>query len=190
MITKKTRKHVLRVGTVLFIILIIFLVINIRELSSNNFDRETHTEEETGIEFTLGKDLEVRGNSHPNEKIKITEIYPATLTNRYMTEIIEIITYPVEKNKDIEDIANDFLQKENQETFSSIGRQDIDSLLYIQTSGTGEQSYYSFLKDNDKFAVAIMRLRHFDTTNPVIMIDNSKYFSEYINIINTINFLD
>lgn len=190
MVNNKTRKNTLRVAVVLFIIFIVFLAINIKELTSKDFEREVHIDESSGIEFTLGKGLEIKGNSHPNEKIKIIEIYPASLVNRYMADIIEIIAYPVDKTKDIEVIANDFLQKEGRETYSSFGRQDIDSLLYIQTSGIGEQSYYSFLKDNDKFAVAIMRLRHFDQANPVIMIDNSKYFSEYINIINTINFLE
>lgn len=138
----------------------------------------------SGISFNYTSDLGIQDISQTNEKIRIINVMPKTAKNKFDPQFIEIITYKMPEAT-LEKSVIDFLPNINPNNLVKINRNDLQSMEYSQIEGVGEESLYTFFSNGEKIAIVIFRIRRFDSTNPLILIDNSRYLSNYRQIVNS-----
>lgn len=139
------------------------------------------------ISFQYSDDLAIQDISQSNEKIRIINVMPKNAKNRFDPQFIEIITYDQTEDT-LKAAALDFLPNAHESDLIPIQRDDTDAYEYSQIVGVGEESLYTFFSNGEKMSVVIFRMRRFDKVNPLVLIDNSMYLSNYRQIASTFEF--
>jgi len=147
----------------------------------------SYTDQYDHFTFSYPDDLDIQDISQSNEKIRIINVMPKNAINRFDPQFIEIISYDMPKET-LSDAVVDFLPNATANDLYKIERDDLEAIEYFQVQGIGEESLYTFFRSSDKMSIVIFRMRRFDKTNPLVLIDNSRYLSSYKQIVSTFNF--
>lgn len=139
------------------------------------------------IRFQYSDDLAIQDISQSNEKIRIINVMPKNAKSKFDPQFIEIISYDQPEDT-LKASVKDFLPNAYDSDLIPVQRDDIESFEYSQTVGVGEESLYTFFSDGEKMSIVIFRMRRFDKVNPLVLIDNSMYLSNYKQIVSTFEF--
>ncbi len=142
----------------------------------------------SGIEFNYPNDFAVQDISQSNEKIRIINLMPKVLKNKFDPQFIEIISYEMPEET-LSQAAQDFLPDANKDDFIDLQREGFDAIEYSQIKGAGEESIYTFFAKDERLSIIIFRVRRFDKNNPLVLIDNSMYFESYREVVDSFNFI-
>lgn len=137
--------------------------------------------------FSYPDDLGIQEISQSNEKIRIINVMPKNAKNKFDPQFIEIISYDLPE-KTLKESVIDFLPDADEKDLAPIKRDDLEAIEYSQTVGVGEESLYTFFSNGEKMSIVIFRMRRFDKTNPLVLINNSMYLSSYKRIVSTFEF--
>jgi len=139
------------------------------------------------IGFKYSEDLAIQEISQSNEKIRIINIMPKNSKNKFDPQFIEIINYD-QPEETLKASVMDFLPNAYEKDLIPVQREDLESIEYSQIVGVGEESLYTFFSNGEKMSIVIFRMRRFDKVNPLVLIDNSMYLSNYKQIVSTFEF--
>jgi len=137
--------------------------------------------------FSYSEDLAIQEISQTNEKIRIVNVMPQNAKNKFDPQFIEIISYDLPKET-LKESALDFLSDADEKHLIPIQRDDLEAIEYSQIVGVGEESLYTFFSKDERMSIVIFRMRRFDKTNPLVLIDNGMYLSSYKQIVSTFEF--
>jgi hypothetical protein len=119
--------------------------------------------------------------------IGFVDVSPVRSTEAVSPYFIEISFQPALAGKSLSDQVMNYLPEIKKEDLTPLARSDIEGLQYISNRGV-ERSIYNFFVANNQFIVFKFNQRYFEKTNPLVVIDNTSYYSIYLNILSSLKF--